>query len=120
VQGHTDNRGRKQHNKILSQGRADAVMKALVKRGIEQTRLVAKGFGSEVPIADNETDPGRQKNRRVQFNILEKKAPAAPSAAEAPPQAPPQAPVQAPPQVPAQAPVQAPLQAPPQAPPRSP
>lgn len=74
VQGHTDSRGPKQLNEKLSQARADSVMAALVKRGIEQERLSAKGYGPNVPIGDNTTDEGRQKNRRVQFNILEKKA----------------------------------------------
>jgi OOP family OmpA-OmpF porin len=74
VQGHTDNKGNKNANKTLSQSRADSVMKALVAKGVEAERLQAKGFGQEVPIADNATDEGRQKNRRVQFKILEKKS----------------------------------------------
>jgi outer membrane protein OmpA-like peptidoglycan-associated protein len=74
VQGHTDDRGLPKMNEKLSQDRADAVMKALVARGVDQARLSAKGYGQNVPIADNKTDEGRQKNRRVQFNILEKKA----------------------------------------------
>lgn len=73
VQGHTDNVGLKKANQKLSQGRADSVMKALVSRGIVATRLTAKGYGQEVPIADNKTAAGRQENRRVQFKILEKK-----------------------------------------------
>jgi OmpA-OmpF porin, OOP family len=72
VQGHTDNVGAKAMNKNLSQQRADAVMKALIKRGIVAIRLTSKGYGQEKPIADNNTDEGRQKNRRVQFTILEK------------------------------------------------
>src|SRR5262249_36508939 len=72
VQGHTDTRGVAAQNKILSQQRADAVMKALIKRGIAKGRLTAKGYGQDVPIATNDTDEGRQKNRRVQFNIVEK------------------------------------------------
>jgi outer membrane protein OmpA-like peptidoglycan-associated protein len=73
VQGHTDNKGNKAANKTLSQSRADSVMKALVAKGIEADRLSAKGYGQDEPIADNATEEGRQKNRRVQFKILEKK-----------------------------------------------
>jgi OOP family OmpA-OmpF porin len=73
VQGHTDSRGSRPMNKRLSQDRADAVMKALFGRGIEKKRLTAKGYGPDVPIGDNNTDEGRQKNRRVQFTIVEKK-----------------------------------------------
>jgi OmpA-OmpF porin, OOP family len=72
VQGHTDNKGLRVANKILSQNRAKAVMAALVKRGIDKKRMTAKGYGQEVPIADNKTAEGRQKNRRVQFKIVDK------------------------------------------------
>ncbi len=70
VQGHTDNTGSAAHNKQLSGGRADAVVKALVKRGIVKARLTSRGYGQEKPIADNATEEGRHKNRRVQFAIL--------------------------------------------------
>ncbi len=73
VQGHTDDRGSASLNKRLSQLRADAVMHALVKRGVAKERLVAKGYGMDKPIADNGTEQGKAKNRRVQFNILEQK-----------------------------------------------
>ncbi len=73
VQGHTDTRGGRAYNLKLSDARAQSVMKALVQRGIAEDRLSAKGYGPDVPIADNNTDEGRQKNRRVQFKILEKK-----------------------------------------------
>jgi outer membrane protein OmpA-like peptidoglycan-associated protein len=79
VQGHTDNRGSKAGNKQLSQARADSVLKALVKRGIDKGRLSAKGYGQDVPIASNDDDAGRQKNRRVQFKILEKNGQAMPA-----------------------------------------
>lgn len=74
VQGHTDNTGNAKANETLSQNRANAVMEALVKRGVEAGRLTAKGYGQNVPVADNKTKEGKQLNRRVQFKILEKKA----------------------------------------------
>jgi len=73
VKGHTDNTGAAARNKQLSAARADAVVKALVKRGIAQKRLSSRGYGQEKPIADNATEAGRHKNRRVQFAILESK-----------------------------------------------
>lgn len=78
VQGHTDDRGGKAANKMLSQARATSVRQALIKRGIEGRRMVAKGYGQEKPIADNATEEGRQKNRRVQFVITERKPKEAP------------------------------------------
>jgi outer membrane protein OmpA-like peptidoglycan-associated protein len=73
VQGHTDNQGTAAHNLVLSDARAHAVLEALVKRKIDRKRLVAHGYGQEKPIAPNDTPEGRQKNRRVQFIIVEKK-----------------------------------------------
>jgi OOP family OmpA-OmpF porin len=75
VQGHTDNRGGKAMNQKLSQKRAASVVAWLVKRGkVEPSRLTPKGYGLDQPISDNDTDEGRQKNRRVQFKIIEKTA----------------------------------------------
>jgi outer membrane protein OmpA-like peptidoglycan-associated protein len=74
VQGHTDNKGSKVGNKTLSQSRADAVKKAMIKRGIDAKRLTSVGYGQDVPVATNDTDEGRTKNRRVQFKIIEKTA----------------------------------------------
>lgn len=73
VQGHTDNKGAKALNTKLSQDRADSVKKALEKRGVDAGRMVGKGYGPDVPIAPNDTDDGRAKNRRVQFVVLEKR-----------------------------------------------
>ncbi len=72
VEGHTDNIGKPDYNKRLSQRRADAVLKWLVAHGIDKKRLVAQGFGHEQPIDSNETDAGRANNRRVAFTILER------------------------------------------------
>ena len=69
VEGHTDNRGRAAFNLTLSQRRCDAVVRYLIKQGIDPSRLLAQGFGQTVPIGDNTTAEGRQKNRRVMFNI---------------------------------------------------
>ncbi len=67
VAGHTDNVGTPEANQKLSEGRAQAVMAALVQRGVPADRLVAKGYGQTVPIADNRTEEGRAKNRRVEL-----------------------------------------------------
>ena len=67
VAGHTDNVGTPEANLKLSQERAQAVMAALVERGIPAARLTAKGYGQTTPIADNRTEDGRAKNRRVEL-----------------------------------------------------
>lgn len=67
VEGHTDNVGDPKKNKILSEDRAKAVVSAIVKQGIDASRLSASGFGQEKPIADNATEEGRAKNRRVEL-----------------------------------------------------
>jgi outer membrane protein OmpA-like peptidoglycan-associated protein len=73
VQGHADDTGSKDLNEALAQQRADAVKKWLVSKGIDGKRLVAKGYGARVPIDSNATEEGRQRNRRVQFVITERK-----------------------------------------------
>jgi outer membrane protein OmpA-like peptidoglycan-associated protein len=69
IQGHTDNAGTPEHNLTLSEARANAVVAWLVAHGIDQTRLVARGYGQERPIAPNLSVAGRARNRRVQFMI---------------------------------------------------
>ncbi len=72
VEGHTDNRGAAGHNLDLSRRRAASVMKWLTDHGIATTRLSSKGLGMTKPIDSNDSDAGRQNNRRVEFHILEK------------------------------------------------
>ncbi len=67
VQGHTDNQGSDKINDPLSQQRAEAVVKALAQLGCDEFNLRAVGKGSHEPVADNKTDAGRAKNRRVEF-----------------------------------------------------
>jgi OmpA-OmpF porin, OOP family len=67
IEGHTDNTGTPASNQTLSQARAKSVVEALVTGGISRDRLAAKGFGQDRPIADNRTDEGRAKNRRVEI-----------------------------------------------------
>ena len=69
VDGHTDSRGAEKANTNLSQRRALAVVRWLSDHGIDARRLEARGFGPRRPIADNSTDAGRAKNRRVEFLI---------------------------------------------------
>ena len=67
VQGHTDNQGSDKINDPLSQQRAEAVVKALEEKGVDPFNLRAVGKGAHEPVADNATDEGRAKNRRVEF-----------------------------------------------------
>lgn len=70
VQGHTDSTGNAEKNTELSQSRAQAVVDYLVEQGIAVERLVAKGYGPTVPVADNTTRKGQQENRRVEFKLI--------------------------------------------------
>jgi OmpA-OmpF porin, OOP family len=67
VDGHTDNVGTPASNKILSEARARSVVSAIVSQGIAADRLNPEGFGQDKPIADNSTEEGRAKNRRVEL-----------------------------------------------------
>jgi OOP family OmpA-OmpF porin len=67
IEGHTDNVGTPQSNKTLSTQRAKSVMNAVVQKGIAATRLTALGWGQEKPIADNRSEDGKAKNRRVEI-----------------------------------------------------
>jgi len=67
VEGHTDNVGTPQSNKVLSEQRAKAVVSAIVGGGIDASRLTSMGWGQEKPVADNRAEEGRAKNRRVEI-----------------------------------------------------
>jgi len=67
IEGHTDNVGTPASNKTLSENRAKAVMNAVVAKGIPGGRMAAKGMGQDKPIADNTSEEGRAKNRRVEI-----------------------------------------------------
>jgi OOP family OmpA-OmpF porin len=72
IEGHTDDRGAVAMNEKLSDDRANSVRQYLIDKGIHPDRLTAKGFGPAKPIADNTSNEGRQKNRRVEFHIRDK------------------------------------------------
>jgi OmpA-OmpF porin, OOP family len=72
VQGHTDSKGDDDYNLKLSQRRAESVRTYLIRKGIDSNRMVPKGYGENVPIADNRTQEGRDQNRRVEFVITER------------------------------------------------
>ncbi len=70
ISGHTDNKGDKKYNLTLSQKRAESVVNYLVQKGIAAARLVAKGFGDTMPIAPNDTEESKAKNRRTEVKVL--------------------------------------------------
>jgi outer membrane protein OmpA-like peptidoglycan-associated protein len=67
IEGHTDSTGTKAGNMTLSQKRAESVVAWLVGKGIPQARLLAAGLGDTKPVADNTSDAGRARNRRVEL-----------------------------------------------------
>jgi outer membrane protein OmpA-like peptidoglycan-associated protein len=71
IQGHTDNSGNADHNKVLSEQRANSVRDWLTQHGVASDRLMAQGYGQERPLVPNVTAAMRAKNRRVQFKIIE-------------------------------------------------
>ncbi|WP_051296249.1 OmpA family protein [Eisenibacter elegans] len=71
VEGHTDSVGDAGSNQVLSQNRVGSVQQYLLQKGIAANRLQTKGFGATTPVADNNTEAGRQQNRRVEIRILE-------------------------------------------------
>lgn len=72
ISGHTDSRGAAAYNQKLSEDRSKTVVDYLIKKGINTSRLEYKGYGMTSPVATNDTDDGRQQNRRTEFTILSK------------------------------------------------
>lgn len=71
ISGHTDNVGSEKYNLLLSKNRANAVKEVFLKYGVDSKRIEIEGFAFNLPIATNETEEGRAKNRRVEMQILE-------------------------------------------------
>ena len=71
VGGHTDSVGTSRNNLRLSDDRANAVVDYLVSKGLNRDTIIGKGYGEDSPIADNATRAGRDKNRRIEFKVLE-------------------------------------------------
>jgi len=69
ISGHTDNKGTADYNKKLSESRAKSVLDYLVKKGISPDRMTSAGYGMEKPMSPNDTEGGRQLNRRTEFEI---------------------------------------------------
>jgi OOP family OmpA-OmpF porin len=69
IDGHTDNVGTADYDMKLSQNRANSVKSYLVSKGIDASRMIATGYGSTKPVADNKTSKGRAKNRRVEMKL---------------------------------------------------
>ena len=78
VEGYTDSKGSAAYNQGLSERRANAVKNALVRAGVDPSRIVAQGYGKEYPVASNATNSGRAQNRRVEVTISNDNQPVAP------------------------------------------
>src|SRR5258705_427153 len=70
MSAHTDSRGTDDYNFKLSDNRARSVMEYIISKGIDKNRITSHGYGETKPVATNDTDEGRQLNRRVEFKIL--------------------------------------------------
>jgi OOP family OmpA-OmpF porin len=70
IMGHTDSVGSDAYNLKLSQSRAESVVRYLTSKGISESRQKAKGYGESKPVADNNTDEGRERNRRVELQVI--------------------------------------------------
>ncbi len=82
IDGYTDSQGEAAANQDLSETRAQAVLDALRAGDLPLVRLTARGFGADDPVADNATEAGRAKNRRIEFTLVDPDAPVAPAASD--------------------------------------
>lgn len=87
IAGYTDSQGREESNLDLSQGRAEAVLDALRSERVPVAGFQARGYGEASPIASNETEAGREANRRIEFTLVGAEAPRPVAAADAAPEA---------------------------------
>jgi OOP family OmpA-OmpF porin len=71
IEGHTCSIGTEEYNMGLSERRANAVKAFLIEQGVDGSRLTAKGVGEADPVADNTTKDGRERNRRVEFEVMQ-------------------------------------------------
>jgi outer membrane protein OmpA-like peptidoglycan-associated protein len=72
IGGYTDDVGEEAYNLKLSQDRANSTMQALVALGVAPERMSAEGYGEQHPVADNTTEEGRQRNRRIDLRVTKK------------------------------------------------
>lgn len=70
IAGHTDSTGTREFNQKLSEDRAESLASWLIQNGISSTRITTVGYGESRPVADNETEDGRRKNRRTEIKIM--------------------------------------------------
>ena len=70
IQGHTDSQGREEMNLALSQSRAQSVLNELRARRVLTSSFSAKGYGESLPMQDNDTEEGREANRRIEFRLI--------------------------------------------------
>ncbi len=75
IAGYTDSQGREEMNQALSQSRAQAVLNALLARRVLTDNLTAHGYGEADPIADNDSEEGREANRRIEFHLIQTETP---------------------------------------------
>ena len=72
IAGHTDSDGSEEFNQSLSEGRAQSAVNYIIEKGIDESRLVAKGYGESEPMVENDTEENKAKNRRVELKVIGK------------------------------------------------